>query len=187
MCKLVSTRNITGTLPVYEYLGPELFYSVLYQYMVGYLVDVYSDREVNVPCPVILTVDERNMDDIKVYGDFWMFSYYLDGDIMKNSSGGSYPGCIHVKNTAEGYEVTGMDMVKDGNQYMPTAKQIFGEYYDDFMKLDNDLEGRETFRAQIIANYVTANNLNITAYQDTGWDPVTLPKENIDTFYSDLN
>ena len=54
------------------------------------------------------------------------------------------------------------------------------------MKDGEDEKVREKTRAQIIANYVAANNLDITAYQDYGWDPVTLPKQNIDTFYSDL-
>ena len=180
-------KHITGTLPAYEYPGPELFYSVLYQYMVDNLVDVYSDREVNIPCPVILTIDESNKDDIKVYGDFWMFNYYLDGDIMKTSSGGSFAGCIHVKSASEGYEVTEMDMVGDGSQYLPTAKKIFGEKYDEFQKIARDEEGREKVRAQIIANYVSANSLTVTAYQDSGWDPVPLPEENIDSFYSNLD
>ena len=180
-------KHITGTLPAYEYPGPELFYSVLYQYVIDNLANAYSDTEVSIPCPVILTIDESNKDDIKVYGDFWVFNYYLDGDIMKNTSGGSYPGCIHVKSSADGYEVTGMDMVEDGNQYIPTAKKIFGNYYEDFMKLEEDLDGREATRAQIIANYVAANGLNVAAYQDMGWDPVLLPEENIDSFYSNLD
>ena len=180
-------KHITGILPAYEYPGPELFYSVLYQYMIDNLVSVYSDREVNIPCPLILAIDESDKDDIKVYGDFWMFNYYLDGDIMKTSSGGSYPGCIHVKSTADGYEVTGMDMVGDGSQYMPTAKKIFGEKYDEFHKIARDEDGREKIRAQIVANYVAANGLTVTAYQDYGWDPVPLPEENIDSFYSDLD
>ena len=160
---------------------------MLYQYVIDNLANAYSDTEVSIPCPVILTIDESNKDDIKVYGDFWVFNYYLDGDIMKNTSGGSYPGCIHVKSSADGYEVTGMDMVEDGNQYIPTAKKIFGNYYEDFMKLEEDLDGREATRAQIIANYVAANGLNVAAYQDMGWDPVLLPEENIDSFYSNLD
>jgi hypothetical protein len=77
--------------------------------------------------------------------------------------------------------------VADGSDYTPSAKKIFGDHYDDFVKLNSDQEKREEIRAQIIANYVAANNLNITCYKDYGWDPVTLPEENIDNFYSKLN
>ncbi len=45
----------------------------------------------------------------------------------------------------------------------------------------------EKTRAQIVANYVAANNLSVTAIQDYGWDPQTLPEENIDSFYSTLD
>ena len=78
-------------------------------------------------------------------------------------------------------------MVGDGSQYMPTAKKIFGEKYDEFHKIARDEEEREKIRAQIVANYVAANGLTVTASQDYGWDPVPLPEENIDSFYSDLD
>ena len=95
--------------------------------------------------------------------------------------------CIHFKSTDAGYEVTSMDIVEDGSGYTDSAKKIFGKYYDAFAKDGQDEKKREEIRAQIIANYVAANNLNITAYQDYGWDPVPLPEENIDSFYSQLD
>ena len=57
---------------------------------------------------------------------------------------------------------------------------------NDFVKVEADADEREKIRAQIVANYVAANDLNFTAIKDYGWDPVTLPEENIDTFYSNL-
>ena len=174
-------------LPPYDYPGPELFFTVLYQYMIDEFGSNYDKADVGIPCPIIIAMDENDRDDIKVWGDFWYFNYDLNGDILENTSGGSYPGLIHVKTTDEGYEVTGFDAVGDGSDFDPTAKKIFGKYYDEFVKSSADTEGREKTRAQIIANYVAANNLNITAYQDYGWDPVTLPKENIDNFYSTLD
>ena len=68
-------------------------------------------------------------------------------------------------------------MVGDGSQYMPTAKKIFGERYDEFQRIAGDEEGREKVRAQIIADYVSANGLAVTAYQDFGWDPVPLSED----------
>ena len=83
-------------------------------------------------------------------------------------------------------KVVSMDEVADGSDFEPVARKIFGDYYDELIKSSGDEDGREATRAQIIANYVAANNLSITSYQDYGWDPATLPDENIDTFYSDL-
>lgn len=176
--------SATGSLPAYEYPGPELFYTVLYKYMTDELSKGYSDYEVSIPCPVIIAEDESDKSDIRVYGNFWIFNYNLSGKTLECTSGGSYPGCIHVKSTDEGYTVTAMDVVGDGSEFDPTAKKIFGKYYDKFTKDGEDEKAREETRAQIIANYVAANNLDITEYKDYGWDPVKLPEENIDTFYS---
>ncbi len=174
-------------IPAYEYPGPELFYSVLYKYMTDELGKGYPKSDVCIPCPIIVKVDESDKDDIRVYGDFWVFNYDLSGDTLENTSGGSYPGCIHVKLTDEGYEVVSMDVTEDGSGYSESAKKIFGEYYDDFSKLNSDEKEREKIRAQIIANYVYDNNLDIKAYKDFGWDPVSLPEQNIDSFYSKLD
>lgn len=181
-----SSANV-GNLPAYDYPGPELFYSVLYSYMIDELSKGYSDYQVSIPCPVIIAEDESDKSDIRVYGNFWIFNYDLNGDILECTSGGSYPGCIHIKDTEEGYTVTSMDVVEDGSGFTDSAKKIFGKYYDSFMKDGEDEKLREETRAQIIANYVAANDLKITAYKDFGWDPVTLPEENIDSFYSKLD
>ncbi len=175
-----------SSLPAYEYPGPELFYTVLYQYLIDELGPNYPEAQVGIPCPVIIAEDESDRDDIRVWGNFWYFNYDLNGDILENVSGGSYPGVIHIKSTDEGYEVTGMEVVEDGSRFDESAKKIFGEHYDEFIKAQGDDEGNEKIRAQIIANYVAANNLSITAYKDYGWDPVPLPEENIDNFYSIL-
>ncbi len=183
----IDERHVTGSLPAYEYPGPELFYLVLYDYLGTHLIQSNYDDEVIIPCPVIVYEDESNNDDIRVYGDFRIYSYYLDGDIMKTSSGGSFPGCVHLKSTDDGYEVTDMELVEDGSSYTESAKKIFGEHYDEFSKTISDSDATEKIRAQIVANYVFANGLSVTAIQDYGWDPQTLPEENIDSFYSTLD
>ena len=185
--KDASANGAENGLPKYEYPGPELFYSVLYQYIIDECAKNYEVEPgmVTIPNINIIAEDDSNKDDMKVYGDFWVFNYTLNGETLEMQSGGQYPGCVHIKSTDTGYEVTSMDIVGDGDDYNPTAKKIFGDYYDQFMNIDKDAE--EATRAQIIANYVAANNLKITAYQDYGWDPVTLPEENIDSFYSILD
>ncbi|MCR5778656.1 MAG: hypothetical protein K6G84_14750 [Lachnospiraceae bacterium] len=177
------------SLPAYEYPGPELFYSVLYKYMVDEFSKnyAYDDVTVGIPCPIIIAEDESDKSDIKVWGNFWLYNYTLNGDTLETSSGGSYPGCIHLKSTDDGYEVTKMEQVEDGSNYDPSAKKIFGEHYDKFIKSGENEKENEATRAQIIANYVAANDLSITAYKDYGMDPVKLPEENIDSFYSQLD
>ena len=180
------TDTLTEKIPAYEYPGPELFYSILYQYLIDEYADYYPAADVSIPCPVIVYEDDSDRSDIKIYGNFWIFNYDLNGEILECKSGGSYPGCIHVKSTEAGYEIISMDVVADGSEFTESAKEIFGEHYDAFMKKGEDEKYREELRAQIIANYVFDKGLNISSYQDYGWDPVSLPKENIDTFYSNL-
>ena len=182
-----SSKKSDSSLPAYEYPGPELFFTVLYDYMISEFGQNYEKADVCIPCPYIIKMDENDKNDIKVWGDFWINNYKLDGDTLECVSGGSYPGCIHVKSTDAGYEVTEFEAVGDGADYEPTAKKIFGDLYEDLVKLGEDQEAKEQTRAQIIANYVAANNLSITQYKDYGWDPVTLPEQNIDNFYSKLD
>ena len=176
----------SSVLPEYEYPGPEYFYSKLYQYMILELGANYDSADVTIPCPIITYEDDLGGGSYDVYGDFWIDNYNLNGDVLEFVSGGSYPGVIHMLAKDDGYDIT-MEVVGDGSGFEESAKQIFGDYYDDFMKIYSDYEYKQQVRAQIIANYVAANDLDIVAFQDYGADPVELPEENIDNFYSILD
>ncbi|MBP5385000.1 MAG: hypothetical protein J6Y57_08525 [Lachnospiraceae bacterium] len=180
-------KTAESVLPPYEYPGPELFYFLLYQYLIDEFGGQYEKADVTIPCPIIIAEDESDKDDIKVWGDFQIYNYNLNGDILETVSGGSYPGLIHLKSTDAGYDITGMELVGDGADFEPTAKEIFGKYYEDFLESSANEEDRDAIRAQIIANYVYDKDLSIKAFQDYGWDPVPLPEENIDSFYSILD
>ena len=182
-----SEKDDADVLPDYEYPGPESFFTELYDYVEDFNKD-YDEADVSIPCVRILEMDESDNSDIKVYGEFDIYNYNLDGDTLSCVSGGNYPGLIHVAMDDEGdYEVTGFDVVLDGDQFDASAKEIFGDKYDAFIKMNSDQDDRENVRAQIISNYVFANNLDIKYYQDYGWDKVELPEQNIDSFYSTLN
>lgn len=176
-----------SSLPAYEYPGPEQFYSVLYKYIIDNFGKQYLPGDVCIPCPIIVAEDDSNKDDMLLYGNFEVYNYTLSGDTLMTVSGGSHPGCIHYKMGDNGYEITGFDQVADGSDYDSTAKEIFGDKYDAFIKASSDNKAREEVRAQIISNYAAANNLSITGYQDYGWEKIALPTENIDSFYSTLD
>ena len=178
-----------GPLPAYEYPGPEAFYYDLYKYIIDEFSANYEKADVCIPSVDIVAEDTEDPEDYRVYGIFSILNYNLNGDILECVSGGLYPGVIHARYDQENgsYEFTGSEIVEDGSNYTESAKRIFGDHYSDFEKLYADDKAREQTRAQIIANYVAANDLQITAYKDYGWDPVTLPQENIDSFYSILD
>ncbi|MBE5832128.1 MAG: hypothetical protein E7306_10370 [Butyrivibrio sp.] len=176
-----------SSLPAYEYPGPEQFYYELYKYIIDNFGKQYLPGDVCIPCPIIVAEDDSNKDDMLLYGNFEVYNYTLSGDTLMTVSGGSHPGCIHYKMGDNGYEITGFDQVADGSDYDSTAKEIFGDKYDAFIKASSDNKAREEVRAQIISNYAAANNLSITGFQDYGWEKIALPTENIDSFYSTLD
>ena len=55
-----------------------------------------------------------------------LFFYWIVIHIYKSVSGGSHPGCMHVKKAGDGFEVFQFDAVGDGSDFTPTAKAIFG-------------------------------------------------------------
>ena len=149
---------------------------VVDQYIVDTFGKQYSQAEVCIPQQIVVATDESDAQDIKVWGDFWVFNYNTAGDTLKTASGGSHPGLMHLKKGDKGYEVTGFDQVGDGSQFEPTAKKIFGDKYDAFMKMHSNDKDREQNRAQGIAKYVKAHDLKVTMYQDYGWPAVKLPE-----------
>ena len=50
----------------------------------------------------------------KVYANFWSETYYRYGSLLKNYSGGSYPGVMYLKKTKDGYQVTKTKYAEDG-------------------------------------------------------------------------
>lgn len=173
--KAASVEDAAG-LPQYEYPDKA---SVLYEvnnYLISNVASEYEPADVCIPVVTVTTMDDSNEADIVVYGDFYVFNYNLNGDILECVSSGDYPGAMHLKKTDTGYEVTSFDVCKDGSDHDSSAREIFGEHYDDFMKVFETVQGtsRDEQRKPIISEYVKSNNLSITAYQDYGWDPVKL-------------
>lgn len=148
---------------------------VVDQYIVDTFGKQYTQAEVCIPQQIVVATDESNDQDIKVWGDFWVFNYNIAGDTLKTASGGSHPGLIHLKKGDNGYEVTAFDQVGDGSQFEPTAKKIFGDKYEAFMKVHSNDKVREQNRAQGIAKFVKEHNVKATMYQDYGWPAVKLP------------
>ena len=148
---------------------------VVDQYIVDTFGKQYAQAEVCIPQQIVVATDESNDQDIKVWGDFWVFNYNIAGDTLKTASGGSHPGLIHLKKGDNGYEVTAFDQVGDGSQFEPTAKKIFGDKYDAFMKVHSNDKEREQNRALGIAKFVKEHNVKATMYQDYGWPAVKLP------------
>ena len=143
------------------------------RYMTGIGSD-YAPGDYCIPYCLIAGTEEENPEDIRIWGDFRVENYNQAGDTLKSVSGGSHPGCMHVKKTDDGFEVFRFDAVGDGSDFNPTAKAIFGDRYDAFMALHSDDDARKAARAKSILDYADANGLDISCYQDFGWPAVRI-------------
>lgn len=151
------------------------YFPAIDRYLVNEFGKRYAEGEHCVPIHKIVAVDERDGEDILVWGDFWVFNYNLVGDTLKCVSGGSHPGLMHIRQTEKGFDVTGFDQVEDGSSNLPSAKKIFGDKYDAFHAINSDAEARERLRADVLADYAKKHNLGATMYQDFGWPAKKLP------------
>ena len=145
------------------------------RYLVNEFGKQYLKGEYCIPFQTVIAVDERNSEDILVWGDFWVFNYNLVGDTLETVSGGSHPGLMHIKQTDKGFEVTAFDQVEDGSNNLPSAKRIFGDKYENFRAVNSDDKKREKNRAEILANYVKKHNIAATKYKDYGWPEKQIP------------
>lgn len=160
----------------YGYAGTDPVEAAIYKYMVEETAEDYDKADVSIPTVTIIAEDYTDDDEVVVYGDFWIENYDIDGDTLKCVSGGNYPGVMHLTRGGEEYSVSKFDVVADGGDFDQSAKELFGEYYQDFMDANGDEEGRNELRKQTVSDYVKLNGLSVTQYQDEGSDPVELDK-----------
>ena len=153
------------------------YFPAIDRYLTNSIGSKYAKGEHCVPIHSIVRVDERDAEDIKVWGDFWVFNYNLVGDTLECVSGGSHPGLLHIRQTENGFEVTAFDQVEDGSRYLPTAKKIFGDKFNAFKIINSDEKNRERLRAEGLATYVKNNGIAATKYKDYGWPEKQIPLE----------
>lgn len=149
------------------------YFPAIDRYLIKEIGHYYTEGEHCVPFHSIVAVDERNADDILVWGDFWVFNYNQIGDTMKCVAGGNHPGLMHISQTRSGndvvYQVKAFDQVEDGANLLQSAKKIFGDKFDAFQTINSDEQKREKLRSEVLASYVKKNGLSATFYQDYGW------------------
>ena len=160
----------------YGYAGTDPAEAAVYKHLVEETSKDYEKADASIPVVNIIKVDNANPDDVLVYGDFSIYNYNIVGDTLECVSGGSYPGVMHLKKDGEGYTVTSFDVVADGADFDSSARELFGDNYDAFTKVHSNDKARDELRKKIVSDYVKLNGLNVTQYQDYGWDPVQLDK-----------
>ena len=136
----------------------------------------YAPGEVCIPSYTVVAINDSDTNNVRAWGDWWVFNYNIVGDTLKCVSGGSHPGLMYLKqnNTHEWY-VSSFDQVEDGSRNQPSAKRIFSDLYDDFHAINSNQELRDSVRLTMVAQYVQEHDLPVTMLQDYGWPAVPLP------------
>ena len=154
----------------------ETYFHAIDKYFTETIASQYAPAQISLSYHDYAAADESNPDDIQVWGDFWVENYDVSGDTLKFVSGGNHSGKMHVRQDPEGrFTVLSMDAVGDGSQYLPTAKAIFGDKFEDFQRAHSDEKEREKIRGNVISEYVRTHGLNVHFYQDYGWPAVRIP------------
>ena len=152
------------------------YFEAVDRYFTGEIAPQYAPAELCITYHDYAVVDDSNTDDILVLGDFWVENYDIVGDTLMFVSGGNHAGKVHIKKDSAGnYFAPGLDAVGDGSEFLPTAKVIFGERFDEFQKANSDHERREQIRKAAISGYVSRNKLGVKYYKDFGWPAVRIP------------
>ena len=156
----------------FEYTGEDPYFAPIWNYLKENVGVYYGEADLSLPAFDIFREDDSDPEDIKVWGQFWLFNYNLRGTTLMTQSGGAYPGLMHLKAAGDSFEVTAFDQVEDGTNYGISAQKIFG--------VDNEL--LEAFRhssdnfndclLNSILMYSENSGIEIKAFQDFGWDPV---------------
>ena len=153
----------------------ETYFDAIDKYLTETIGSQYGSGEVCIPYHDYISVDESQADDIQVWGSYWVDNYNIVGDTLMFVSGGSHPGIMHVNQDEAGhFTVTGFDPVGDGSQFLPTAKAIFGDRFEDFQAALSDQNHREAVRKAAIASYVEKHQLSVKVYKDYGWPAVEI-------------
>ncbi len=160
----------------YGYAGEDPIEAAVYKYMAEEVSKNYDKADVSIPTVNIINVDYTDPDDVLVRGDFWIDNYNINGDTLECVSGGDYPGVMHLTKGETEYVVNDFEVVADGSDWDSSAKELFGEYYDDFMAVVSDDEARAELRKITVSDYVNLNGLDINQFEDYGWPAVELYK-----------
>lgn len=171
-----SVAATPSKLPTYSYAGRDSIEAAISAYVVQKFGPQYRPADVTIPIVNILTMTPSKYGETLVWGSFWVLNYEQRGDTLYCVSGGEHPGLAHLKKTSNGgYRVTELEVLEDGSKYIKSAKRIFGQHYNEYFSyMDNNESLRENKRAEMIGDYVKANRLSITKYQDYDWEPKSI-------------
>ena len=167
----------TLPLPAYHYEGPEEwaeYGDAVTQFLLENTNGEEAMGDITTCTPIVLDVDDSDPSDVKVWGEFWVDEFILHKTTLINVSGGSYGGVAHFDTTGGSPLLTSLETLDEGSDYDTSVDEIFGsvDLSDEYFEVIDD---RDPYRAEALANYINANGIYITQFQDHGHAPIPIP------------
>ena len=170
-----------SALPAYTYGGDDPIWAAVVKYMqetdFGFEA---PEGGILVPTPIILKTDVNEGEtEATVYGNFWIFTYTLEGQTLMTGPCGENPGVLKLEKKDGEWAVTGAEFAEDGDNYDESIKKLANgdeklekDYFDTTGASEDSMLPQ--YQRAVLVTYVEDNHLDITAYQDYGQEPVAL-------------
>ena len=164
--------KLNTKLPEYEYTGKDLRIKAVFDETKKRSDEDKEEGLVTIPMLNIYKIVETKS-GAEVYANFWSETYYRYGSLLKNYSGGSYPGVMYLKKTKDGYRVTKTRYAEDGESLERSIRKLCKGYPDVAIRMMKD-SATQNQRKKVLQKYVSQNKLKIKAYKEYGWQYVNL-------------
>lgn len=164
--------KLNTKLPEYEYTGKDLRIKTVFDETKKRSDEDKEEGLVTIPMLNIYKIVETKS-GAEVYANFWSETYYRYGNLLKNYSGGSYPGVMYLKKTKDGYRVTKTRYAEDGESLERSIWKLCKGYPDVAIRMMKD-SVTQNQRKKVLQKYVSQNKLKIKAYKEYGWQYVNL-------------
>ena len=143
-------------------------------YLVHEIGEHYLKGEICIPAISVVASERADSNYVPVLCDCWVFWYTPSGDTLKCVSGGNHSGLMSLEVTDGKYTVTSFEQTADGAGWEPSARRIFGSYYDVFQNMHSNHDLQEAVRREQLRYYLKRHNLPYRYYQDYGWPAVEI-------------
>lgn len=176
----VQAEKAEEGLPDFVYTGEDEAVEAIWGYMKEIADQWYDVSEEKTCIPAFMIYGQSEKDNsLYVFGDFWVYVYYRNGNTLECNAGGAFPARFELKKNQEGgYDVAEVLQGEDGSGYERSIREftegfegMYEMYFKDWESPENI---REKTRTDYIRMYEEENHLGIRYYKDYGWDPVSI-------------
>ena len=168
-----------GKLPAYTYKGDNPYVAAVCTYLTEQVHIKEAEDGVTIPFPRIYRINDKDPDDVLVWGDFYSGSYTLRNTTMMLGTLYTAQGRMHLQAVDGEYVVTELELfgdILDGDHYFSDVIRLCAPDISLILRCVFAGERqRENAQLKSLRDYAISNGLNITQCQSFGGAPVAIP------------